>query len=57
MARKFLKIECGECGNQQKIFSHPSTQVKCLVCNTVVAAPTGGKAEIQGKILQELEAE
>ncbi len=57
MAREFLKVECGECGNEQKIFSHPSTDVKCLVCNEVIAKSTGGKAELHGNIIQELEVE
>jgi len=35
MARQFLKIRCSECGNEQKIFSHASTEVDCLVCRTL----------------------
>jgi len=57
MARNFLKVECGECGNEQKVFSHPSTHVKCLVCNEVIARATGGKGEVQGQVVEELEVE
>ncbi len=52
---KFLKVECFACGNQQIIFSHASTVVKCLACGTTLAKPRGGKAEIKAKILQVLE--
>lgn len=48
----FLQVRCPECGNVQMIFSHASTQVKCLVCNRVLAYPTGGKARIEARILK-----
>lgn len=57
MAREFLKVECEECGNQQNIFSHAATEVECLVCGDVVAEPQGGKAEINGNVVEELSAE
>lgn len=57
MARDFLKIRCSECGNEQKVFSHASTEVECLVCGEVVVKPRGGKAEVTGEVIQELEAE
>jgi len=57
MAQEFIKVECGECGNKQNIYSRSSSEVECLVCKTVIAEPTGGKAEINGQILQELEVE
>jgi len=57
MAQEFIKVECGECGNKQNIYSNASSEVECLVCKTVIAEPTGGKAEINGQILQELEVE
>lgn len=57
MPADFLKVECGECGNQQNIFSKPSTDVECLVCGEVLAATTGGTAEINGDILETLAAE
>ncbi|MFP4038222.1 MAG: 30S ribosomal protein S27e [Candidatus Nanohaloarchaea archaeon] len=57
MAEDFVKVECGECGNKQNIYSRASTEVECLVCRETIARPTGGKAEINGQILQELEVE
>jgi len=57
MARNFLKVKCGECGNEQKMFSHPSNDVTCLVCSEVIAHSTGGKADLHGSIVEELEVE
>lgn len=57
MARNFLKVQCAECGNEQKIFSHSSTEIDCLVCSEVIARPTGGKAELNGEVVEELEVE
>lgn len=47
---KFVKVECGNCGNTQMVFDHSAIQVKCLVCNNVLAEPKGGKAEITAEI-------
>jgi small subunit ribosomal protein S27e len=51
MPGKFLLVRC-ECGNEQKIFSHASTQVKCHVCGRILAVPTGGKATIKGTVVK-----
>jgi small subunit ribosomal protein S27e len=57
MTRNFLRAECDECGNQQVIFSRPAQEVECLVCGTVLAAPTGGAAELNAEVVEELEVE
>jgi small subunit ribosomal protein S27e len=57
MARNFIKAECSECGNQQVIFSRPSETVECLVCSSVLARPTGGKADLEADVVEELEVE
>lgn len=57
MARNFIRAECEECGNQQVIFSRPSEEVQCLVCSTVLAQPTGGQAELNAQVVEELEVE
>ena len=49
---KFYVVECPNCGNVQVVFSHASRVVKCRVCWSVLAEPTGGKAEIHGKIIK-----
>lgn len=48
----FFQVRCPECGNVQTIFSHASTQVRCLICGRVLAQPTGGKAKIDAKIIK-----
>ncbi len=52
---KFVKVRC-ECKNEQVVFSRASTQVNCLVCNKPLANPTGGKADITGRVLEELQS-
>jgi len=51
----FLKVKCKKCKNEQIIFSKASMQVKCLVCGTVIAEPTGGKVRINSGAVQVLE--
>ena len=46
---KFLKVECKKCNNTQVVFDHASTKVKCLVCDAVLAEPTGGKADVKAE--------
>ncbi len=50
----FIKVACEKCKNEQIIFDKASTKVKCLVCGEILAVPTGGKAKIQGKVIQTL---
>ena len=45
---KFFEVTC-ECGNQQLIFSHASTIVKCLACENPLTKPRGGKTVILAK--------
>ena len=52
---KFVKVRCSECKNEQVCFSRPTTQVNCLVCDKVLAKPTGGKADFVGRVLEELQ--
>ena len=47
----FLKVRCNGCGNEQTVFSHASSIVKCLVCGRTLATPRGGKAEIKAVVL------
>lgn len=52
---KFLKVSCVKCKNEQIIFNKATRQVKCLVCDNVLAENTGGKARIKTKILQTMD--
>ena len=51
---KFIKVKCANCKNEQIIFGKCATEVKCLVCNSVLASPEGGKSSIKAKIIEVL---
>jgi small subunit ribosomal protein S27e len=53
MEKNFIKIKCPDCGTETVTYSRGSTEVKCPVCNAVLAKPTGGKYEISGQITGE----
>ncbi len=57
MPRNFIRAECTECSNQQVIFSRPAQKVECLVCSSTLAEPTGGAANIEANIVEEIEVE
>lgn len=50
---KFLKLRC-KCKNEQIVFGKCSTVVNCLVCNQVIAEPTGGKTNVKARLLEVL---
>lgn len=52
---KFLKVVCSKCKNEQVIFNKAASQVKCLVCNSILAEPTGGKSKVKTKVIQVME--
>jgi len=52
---KFIKVRCPKCKNEQVIFGKSATLIKCLVCEEVLAEPTGGKTHIKARILELLE--
>lgn len=52
---KFVKIRCPKCKNEQVLFGKSSSQVSCLLCQKVLAEPTGGKAKVKARILEVLE--
>ena len=43
-------INCGECDEEQIVFSHNTTEVICNSCGNVLAGTTGSKSRIHGKI-------
>ncbi|MBU4266921.1 MAG: 30S ribosomal protein S27e [Candidatus Altiarchaeales archaeon] len=52
---RFLRVKCNDCGNEQVIFGCSSSSVRCLVCNKVLAEPTGGKASVKAELLDEVD--
>jgi len=50
---KYLKVKC-ECGNEQNVFGNAARAITCLMCDKLLAEPTGGRAKIHGKIIKVL---
>jgi len=55
MAGSFLSVGCPDCENEQTVFSKAATEVACAVCGHTLARPTGGKATIEGEVLETVE--
>lgn len=51
MTGTFIRVKCKDCGNEQILFSRAAIEVKCLVCDSTIARPAGGKAIVQGEIV------
>lgn len=51
----FLLVQCTNCGNEQIIFSHSTTNIHCRVCGSLLCERTGGKARILGIQLRRLD--
>ncbi len=54
-ASKFIKVRCPKCKNEQIIFGKSASEVKCLVCEKILAEPTGGKTRVKARVLEVLE--
>ncbi len=54
MASGFIKVKCKDCGNEQIAFSKPATTVSCTVCSATLVRSTGGKGDVKGEIIEEL---
>jgi len=52
---RFIKVRCKDCENEQVLFNKASSEVSCHICGSKLAIPSGGKAEIKGKILEVIE--
>ena len=51
---KFIKVRCAKCKNEQVIFGKSASKVTCLVCDEVLAEPTGGKSQVKARVLEVL---
>lgn len=51
----FIKVKCNGCGGQQVVFDRAASTVKCLICDSVLVEPKGGKAKINAEIIEVLE--
>ena len=52
---KFIKLRCAKCKNEQIVFGKVSSAVKCLVCDKILAEPSGGKTTAKTRVLEVLE--
>jgi small subunit ribosomal protein S27e len=52
---RFVKVKCGDCGNEQIAFNRPASKVNCLVCGATLATPTGGEGKFKAEIVSALE--
>ncbi|MFB6232625.1 MAG: 30S ribosomal protein S27e [Haloarculaceae archaeon] len=56
MAGNFYRLACPDCENEQIVFGRAATEVACQVCGHALAQPTGGKATLEGEIVETVEA-
>jgi len=56
MPGNFVSVECPDCENEQVVFEKAATDVACEVCGHTLARPTGGKADIEGEVLEVVQA-
>jgi len=56
MPGSFHTVRCPDCENEQPVFGCASTEVACAVCGHTLARPTGGKAAIEGEVVETVEA-
>jgi len=52
---KFQKIKCSECQEEQIVYSHTTTVIKCNSCGNPIAEPTGSKAKLNGKVSETIQ--
>ncbi len=52
---RFLRVKCNDCGNEQVIFGASASNIKCLVCDKLIAKSTGGKTQVKTQILAVLD--
>ncbi|WP_254543731.1 30S ribosomal protein S27e [Halomarina pelagica] len=55
MAGNFYQVRCPDCENEQVVYGKAATEVACAVCGHVLVRPTGGKADIEGEVLETVE--
>ena len=56
MSGSFFAVACPDCENEQVVFGKAASEVACEVCGHTLARPTGGKAAIEGEVLETGEA-
>ena len=49
---RFLKVKCPECEGEQIIYTRGAMVVKCNLCGSVLAEPTGGMMDIHAEKIE-----
>ena len=55
MPGSFHAVGCPDCENEQVVFGRTASAVSCVVCGQTLAHPTGGKAELEGELIETVE--
>ncbi|MFB6200714.1 MAG: 30S ribosomal protein S27e [Halorhabdus sp.] len=55
MPGSFYSVRCPDCENEQVVFGKAASEIACAVCGNTLARPTGGKADIEGEIVETVE--
>jgi small subunit ribosomal protein S27e len=55
MAGSFIQVKCPDCENEQTVFEKAASEVTCVVCGHTIARPVGGKAAIEGEVVDTVE--
>jgi small subunit ribosomal protein S27e len=56
MAGNFYRVACPDCENEQIVFGKAAMDVACAVCGHTLARPTGGDADLEGEVVETVEA-
>jgi small subunit ribosomal protein S27e len=56
MPGSFITVACPDCENEQTLFEKAASEVSCAVCGHTLARPTGGKAAVEGEVIDVVEA-
>jgi small subunit ribosomal protein S27e len=51
----FILTQCDQCDERKVVFSHATADVYCKKCGAMVVKRTGSKAEILGKVINNLD--
>jgi ribosomal protein S27E len=51
----FILTQCSQCDEKKVVFSHTTADVYCKKCGAMLVKRTGSKAEILGKVINNLD--
>ncbi|MFQ5970520.1 MAG: 30S ribosomal protein S27e [Nitrososphaerales archaeon] len=51
----FMYVQCPNCGKENIVFSHTTTDIHCKSCKTLIAEKTGSRARMHSKEFKKLD--